>query len=165
MFIGKACSYTHIHPHTHLPATNSPWPSGPVCRWFSEHEPPLMLPPGCQSPQSRNLWLVFTWREAEILSQPVPPNIWMCYMWNSATFCETYRFTACKLMLLWPWLTLKNSRKPNDISKHQQRRTSSFFEWLHRPPWLFSVFYKVPPPVAFGALNPVWVLVIHYNLL
>lgn len=59
-------AHTHARTHTHtlVPATSSPWPSGPVCRWFSEHGPPLMLPPGCQSPQSRNLWLVFTWRDS-----------------------------------------------------------------------------------------------------
>lgn len=103
MFIGKANMLiqtyppthtpSHAPPHTPVPATNSPWPSGPVCRWFSEHGPPLMLPPGCQSPQSRNLWLVFTWREAEILSQSVRSNMLM-------RFHETCWFTTCRVMLL-----------------------------------------------------------------
>ena len=54
-------THTHTHTHTHtrtqknMSVPNSPWPSGPVCRWSSEHVLPLKQPPGCQSPQSRNL--------------------------------------------------------------------------------------------------------------
>lgn len=52
-------------------------------------------------------------------------------------------------------------------TKHQQRLTLSISlsDLQFRPAWFFSVFYKVPPAFAFRALNPAWVLVIHYNLL
>lgn len=62
--------YAHACTQTHMPATNSPWPSGPECRWFLEHVLPLKQPPGCQSPQSRNLWSVERYSVTKLYEQP-----------------------------------------------------------------------------------------------
>lgn len=52
-------------------------------------------------------------------------------------------------------------------TRHQQRLplSISLSDLQFRPPWFFSVFYKVPPAFAFRALNLARVMVIYYNLI